>query len=85
MLPRRGRSETPADENTFRVLEQTLMDAVKKRDQVTMNQDLAAEYELLSSDSDGKLINKTAYIRGSADPKLLTVDGFRFDKISVQQ
>ena len=73
----------PSDES-FRTLEQELMTAVMHRDAPTMRRLMAQNFLLTSSDSDGALLGKEAYIRGALDPKILNVTGFRFVCLSVQ-
>ncbi len=52
-------------------------EAVQERDSLQMTNALAAEFTLMSSESNGEMIGREDYVRGCMLPAILTVHSFR--------
>lgn len=85
-LPALGQ-EIPLEEPLARELiqlEREMMVAVRDHDRDVLERVIADDFLLTSSESNGPLAPKQAYIRTAMDEKLLTVDSFRFHDFRIR-
>jgi ketosteroid isomerase-like protein len=68
---------------TIEALEQSLMVALKTRDQPRLEELIAADCELEGPESNGARTSRHAYVAAAVDPGQLTIDDFHFADLST--
>ncbi|MEP1096044.1 MAG: nuclear transport factor 2 family protein [Cyclobacteriaceae bacterium] len=69
---------------TLKEISIAFFNAVQQRDSVGMSNVLAKEFTLTSSESNGELMGRTGYVRGSLNPDILKVVSFRLYDFKIR-
>lgn len=70
---------------TFEDLELRLMHALQHHDRQTLDELLADDYELTSTEVTGGKLGKIGYLQRAMGPEIPPIDDFRFDTLSTTQ
>ena len=80
-----GPAATAVSPATFEALEIRLMRALQEHDRPALEELLADDYELTSTEVTGGRLGKIGYVRRALGPEIPPIDDFRFRSMSLSQ